>query len=521
MENKIRLIPYPYKVRLLGGFLSCAAVNPTGEDIKSAVTTDLFEKYGIAVSADGIRVNYSRTVSDNAGREGYVLDISQDGVCVNAQSDAGVLYATVTIIQLLCNYDGKLPLCVIEDRPAVSYRGFMLDSGRYFFPKSDVLKLIDLCVLHKINVFHWHLTEDQGWRIQIDKYPLLTEKGSRRSHTNFGFRPHGGYYTKEDVREIVEYCKARNISVIPEFDIPGHSRAALACYPQLGCFGRKLSVATHSGVKHDIMCAGKESTYTFVYDVIDELIEMFGDNTRFIHLGGDEAVKTRWDICPHCREMMQKQGIATTEGLQAYFMQRVAQRVIDRGFIPVMWNPSDASYPCNGKTVWQFWTSEGANAHDLARRACEDGGLINSDSAYVYLDLPYAYINLEKSYSFSPVPQGAVKEKFIGAECALWTEYVPDFNTACRRTLPRLCAAADVIWGRYGGDFEEFSSRLGYYRDFLEKNGYCFASRKTAMPGKIRAFLQKLWFERRQLHWQGLHNLVEDAAVKIKYGKKR
>lgn len=523
MENTLRLIPYPFKAEMRAGFLRCVAVKPEGQDIKKVYTSDMFEKYGIAVSEDGVPVRYLRKFSGEKEDcdEEYVIEISQNRITVTAQTDAGFLYASVTLIQLLFNYDGNLPVCRIEDRPTLKYRGFMLDSGRYFYPKEDVLKIIDLCVLHKINAFHWHLTEDQGWRIQIDKYPLLTQKGSVRSHTNFGVKPHGGYYTKEDAREIVEYCKARNVSVVPEFDIPGHSRAALACYPQLGCFGRKLSVATHSGIKHDIMCAGKEGTYRFVFDVIDELVEIFGDNTRYIHIGGDEAVKTRWNICPHCREMMKKQKISTAEGLQAYFMQRVAKYVEDKGFVPVMWNPSSSSYPCDGKTVWQFWSTEGEKAADIVSQACRNGGLINSDSGYMYLDFPYAYVSLEKSYAFSPVTEGADNEKFVGAEAALWTEYVPDFKSACLHVLPRLCAASETMWGKYNQNFSGFLSRLNYFSGFLKRNGYGVASLKTAMPGKVRAFFQKLWFERRQLHWQGLHNLIDNAAVKIKYGKKR
>lgn len=523
MAQRLRLIPYPKEAEISEGTLKCGSVALCGQECVNGLRIDEFlEKYGVKVSKDGVKTEYRITDDLTTGKEGYRLSVTPDGISISAATDAGILYAFVTLIQLVKAYGGELPLCRIYDKPETDYRGFMLDSGRYFFSVDDVKKLIDLCVLHKINAFHWHLTEDQGWRVQIDKYPLLTEKGSKRSHTNFDRKPHGGFYTKQDIKEIVGYCKAHNITVMPEFDIPGHSVAALACYPWLGCFDRKLEVATHSGVKHDILCAGKESTYRFVFDVIDELAEMFSDNSAFIHIGGDEAVKTRWQICPHCQQKMKELGLKSENALQAYFMQRVSEYVAGKGFTPVIWNETDLSLPCHDKTVWQLWSTGNGQAEteDIAKTAAKYGGLINSDSAYTYLDLPYADISLEKSYSFKPIPDGITRDKFIGAEAALWSEYVPDIVTAYRRVLPRFCALSDVFWGRYGGDFKEFSERLKYFKAFLEEQGYKGASDAEASPSAARAFFQKLWFERRQLHWQGLRNLIDNASVKSKYGKR-
>ena len=523
MNERLNLIPYPARVDFKGGTLRCDAIKACGkESINGLKISDFFAAYGIRTGDDGVKARFSAEGCDVEGKEAYVLDVSADGIVACANSDAGLFYAAVTLVQLLHNYENDLPLCTVKDSPAVGYRGFMLDCGRYFFCKEDVFKIIDLCALHKINVFHWHLTEDQGWRISIDKYPELTEKGSMRSHTNFGFRPHGGYYTKQDATEISAYCKARNIEIVPEIDVPGHSQAAIACYPWLGCFDRKLKVATHSGVKHDILCAGKESTYTFVFDVIDEIVGLFGDNMRYMHIGGDEAVKTRWKICPHCQKKMKELGLEKEDQLQAHFMQRIADHVVKKGFIPVMWNETDLSLPCHDDIVWQLWTTADGTVQteEIIGAAFRRGGLINSESTYVYIDLPYADVSLEKSYSFKPIPDGADSSKLCGAETALWTEYVPDFRTACKRALPRLCAIADKMWGGYGGDFGEFLQRLDHTEKFLKKFGYDGATRRQAMPGKVRAFFQKLWFERRQLHWQGLHNLIENAAVNIRYRKK-
>ena len=520
MAERLKLVPYPEKAEIFAGTLVCDALRICGkEEINGLKLADLFSDHSINVSPRGVALDLS---CDGSGDdEGYFLEISEEGIKATAKSDRGLFYAVVTLVQLIRNYKGKLPRCRMSDRPKTSYRGFMLDTGRYFFKKEDVLRLVDLCVLHKINVLHLHLTEDQGWRIEIDKYPLLAQKGSVRSHTNFGFKPHGGYYTKEDIKEMISYCNARNIEVIPEFDIPGHSQAAIACYPWLGCFGRQLEVATHSGVKHDILCAGKESTYRFVFDVIDELIGLFGKNTRYIHLGGDEAVKTRWKICPDCQAAMKKLGLKTEDELQAHFMKRVAEYVVSKGYIPIMWNETDLSLPCHDNMVWQLWTTaDGAvTTEEIVGAACARGGLINSDSGYAYLDLPYADISLEKSYEFASVPKGTDKGKSVGAEAALWSEYVPDFKTACKRTLPRLSALAEKMWTGEG-DFSEFKTRLEIFSEFLSDLGYKGASERQASPGKVRAFFQKIWFERRQLHWQGLHNLIDNAAVKRKYAAK-
>ncbi len=521
MYGKIRLIPYPKKAETKDGVLRCGTLRLCGD--ATAFGSELkgfFEKYGIKTAEDGVETRFVRDagIPDD---ESYCLKVTERAIEARAGGDAGAFYAAVSLVQLLHNYDGELPLCEIADAPELRYRSFMLDSGRYFFPKEDVFKIVDLCALHKINAFHWHLTEDQGWRIEIDKYPLLTQKGSRRSHTNFGVRPHGGYYTKSDVREIVAYCNARNIQVIPEFDVPGHSQAALACYPWLGCFGRKLCVATHSGVKHDVMCAGKESTFAFVFDVLDELIDLFGENTRYIHIGGDEVVKKRWEICPDCRKRMEENGIETAEGLHAYFINRVAQYVVDKGFVPVIWNPTRLSLPWHEKAVWQVWTAgEEVGTEELAKAACKAGGLVNSDSGYAYLDLPYSDISLKKSYEFVPLPAGADAGSFVGAEAALWSEYVPDFGTACKRMLPRLSALSEKMWGS-SDDFDGFCKREEYTRKFLSDNGYVGATYPQAMPGKARAFFQKIVFERRQLHWQGLRNLVDDAFVRLKHGCKK
>jgi len=519
----LKLIPYPFRVDFKDGQLNCKIIGLHGDECFAVENfkTNL-SVLGIVVSDDGVPVNYTADCAGISCREGYELNVDGKGVAIKASAKEGLLYAFCTLGQLLFNFGGVLPYCSIKDEPKVDYRGLLLDCGRYFFPKEDVFRFIDFCLLHKLNVLHWHLTEDQGWRISIDRYPLLTEKGSRRSHTNFGCVPHGGYYTKADLKEIIAYANERNVQVIPEIDMPGHIQSAIACYPYLSCFDRKLKVATHWGVKHDVLCAGKESTYEFVFGVLDEIMEVFGgENTKYIHIGGDEVFLQRWTMCEHCQAAIKREGLADESELQAYFMRRVSDYVVSKGFVPIMWNGLSTDRYLNNHEVLQYWEDK-ENGDEKVRGFAEKcGGYINNDSAYTYVDLPYGKISLKKSYGYVPLPDNFPQEKFLGAEIALWTEYVPNFKRACLRLLPRSCALSETMWNNGGGDYEEFESRLGSVLKYLELFGYESASMGAANPCKLRGACQRAWFGRRVLHWQGLHNLLDDASVKRKYIKKK
>ncbi len=521
--NRLMLIPYPKHVELNDGSLDCRRVKLVGDGCFAAKDfIDYITGLGYCAADDGVAIRYSLNPALALDKEGYTIDIKDDGIDISACSEAGIRYALCSLRQLMHNYAGILPLCRIDDEPYLKYRGMLLDSGRYYYPKQDVLKLIDLCYYHKLNVLHWHLTEDQGWRIQIDKYPLLTEKGSRRSHTNFGIRSHGGYYTKQDAREIIRYANDRGVEVIPEIDLPGHTQSALACYPYLGCFGRKLKVATHWGVKHDVLCAGKESTYEFVFDVLGEIIELFGGNTKYIHIGGDEVFRHRWSFCPHCQATIEKEGLKDEQELQAHFMSRVCDYVAGKGYIPVVWNGIDCDKRVHESAVWQYWSDEQGGSDELARKfAGESGGYINSNSEYAYIDFPYGTTSLKKSYAFDPMPSGLPEDKLVGAELTLWTEYVPNFKTACVRLLPRTCALSEAMWLKGDKDYAEFERRLMPVARYLRREGYKVSPMRVANPCGLRGALQKAWFGRRVLHWQGLHNLIDDASVERKYKRKR
>ena len=514
MSEVLALIPQAAETVFAAGGLEIKAVALCG---KGCAQADFFVRVmtgcGFAVAADAaIKVNYSVLPESGLPSEGYRLTVGTAAIDITAADEGGLLYGFVTLAQLIFNYEGVLPAVTVTDYPETAYRGLMVDVARYFFGKEDIKRFADFCALNKLNKLHLHLTDDQGWRMPVKKYPLLTEKGGFRSHTNFGFRPHGGFYTEEELKEIIAYCNSL---------MPGHMQAAIASYPYLGCFGRKLEVATHTGVKHDVLCAGKESTYRFVFDVIDEAAELFGGNTRYIHIGGDEVVTHRWKHCPDCRKRAEKERIGSVENLQSYFISRVADYVESKGFIPVMWNESEVSGRAPRSAVWQYWTDDsGEKEREILMAACASRGVINSSSKHCYMDFPYAYINIEKAYSFVPRPAEVPASKFVGAEMALWTEYVPDFRTACRRLLPRSAALAEVMWNSAKKDFGSFKSRLNYTLGFMRAIGFEGASQKCASPGKTRALFQKLWFERRQLHWQGLTNLYNDIKISLRYGKK-
>lgn len=504
-SKMIQLIPYPFRVAEQKGQLKIQlSTMPTVQDWLAErtfawlrVVRDPLLKIGVG-----------------AQDETYRLEITPGGVVLTASADAGAFYGYLTLLQLLHNYKNMLPCMTIEDRPRYAYRGLMLDCGRYYFSPDDVKKIVDMCVLHKINTLHWHLTEDQGWRIEIKRYPLLATKGSERSHTNFGFRRHSGFYSQREIREIVEYCKQRHITVIPEIDMPGHIQSALACYPYLGCFNRNLPVATHWGVKHDVLCAGKETTYRFLYDVLDEVCELF--DSPYIHLGGDECPKMRWELCPHCQEKMRELGLETEDELQSYFTNRIAQYLATKNRTAIVWNETVPTGRCDPSVAWQLW-----HVGDRAEAIAEDVNrterkLIFSLSDRTYLDFPYKQLPVKMCYESDPVRDTGVRpELIVGMEASVWTEYIPDLQTVMFKALPRLGALCEVMWSPSAGNvYENFLGRLNAYYRYLGANGLRPAPLKRAFPKRFTAWREKAWFDRRPLHWHGLHNLIDDMRVR-------
>ncbi|GAB4188893.1 MAG: hypothetical protein Kow00105_03430 [Phycisphaeraceae bacterium] len=409
------------------------------------------------------------------GDEGYVLDINPQQITLRASAPAGLFYACQSLIQWVDGYRRRLgpnqrltllPCVRIEDRPRFPWRGFMLDSVRHFQPVERVLRLIDHLAALKLNRFHWHLTDDQGWRLEILGYPKLTSVGAWRQ--NSGGR-YGGFYTQEQVREVITYARQRQITVIPEIEMPGHNVAALAAYPELGCHGKHYDVPDGWGILRGVYCAGQDKTFRFLEDVLGEVAELFPG--PYIHLGGDERKDGLWESCSRCRERKAELSLPDEAALQKWFMQRVADHVHD-GLCrrTIVWGDNIDAGGIPGQIV-QGWIP--GQAIKAARQGLDT---INSTNDWVYFDYPQTpelaaerpqwmkLLTLEKVYGFDPIPEDLEPERhkhILGSEAPLWTEYVPDEATLCRQVFPRLFAFSEAVWSSPAvRDWEGFQQRL-------------------------------------------------------------
>lgn len=438
---------------------------------------------------------------DRLGREGYRVEVQADNVVIKAPETSGVFYGIQTLRQLLpveieernpvAGVDWSIECVLIEDKPRFSWRGFMLDEGRYFHGKETMRLTLDLMALQKLNVLHWHLTEDQGWRIEIKKYPKLTEVGSNRAgSSNTIFRkkhdgiPHGGFYTQEEIREIVTYAAERNIMIVPEIEMPGHSLAALASYPELACSSGPFEVATHFGIFPDIFCAGKEIVFIFLQEVLDEILDLFP--SPYIHIGGDEAPKKRWKNCPNCKQRIREQELNDEHSLQVYFTNRIAAYLNSKGRIVMGWNEILQDGLAENAVV-QFW------ARDRQRllEAIRNGKISVVMSTYLktYLDHSYSLMPLSLAYKFEPIPENldeSEAEAILGLEFPLWSEWVPNRARLDFQVYPRLTAMAETGWtSKNKKDLKGFLNRLGNFLARLDRLGVRYASLKDAQPPKI------------------------------------
>ncbi|MCP4550144.1 MAG: family 20 glycosylhydrolase [bacterium] len=398
---------------------------------------------------------------EELGTEGYHLEVSPREILIQGAETAGVFYGIQTLRQLLPvefeppagdrwaaphhtagpanqDRDWPIPNCLITDSPRFPWRGMLLDCCRHFMPVDLIKRQLDLLALHKMNRFHWHLTEDQGWRIRIDKYPLLTEIGAWRDEEGTLY---GGFYTKGEIREVVAYAAALQITVVPEIGLPGHSLAALAAYPEYSCTGGPFNVATQWGVFKDVYCAGNDSTFTFLEDILDEVIALFPG--EYLHIGGDECPKERWSGCPRCRERIRIEGLADEDELQSWFIRRIGAFLETRNRRLIGWDEILEGGLAPGATVQSWRGTSGAIA---AARAGQDA--IVSPTSHAYFDYPVGNISLRQVFAFDPVPEELTpaEERFIlGGECNLWTERITPEGLDVM-TFPRLCAMAEKLW---------------------------------------------------------------------------
>ncbi len=427
--------------------------------------------------------------SSDIGSETYTLKITKYRVDLDAQSPAGVSRGLATLKQLIMlNSDSSgyfIPYCTIKDSPKFKHRGLLLDCSRHVFEKDVVKKYIDLLAYYKMNTLHWHLTEDQGWRIEIDKYPKLTEIGAWRIEQNGS--KYGGFYTKEDIREIVAYAEERHITIIPEIELPGHSQAAIAAYPHLSCTGEQVPVANDWGVFKEIYCAGNDSVFIFLEDVLTEVMELFP--SKYIHIGGDEAPKYRWENCPKCQKRIKQEGLKDEHELQSYFISRIEKFLNKNGRQLIGWDEILEGGLSPNATV-QSW-----RGMDGGIEATEKGHYaIMSPTSHCYLDYDLKAIDLEKVYSFDPIPEKLPEDKhhfIMGGEVNMWTEHVPNEDNLDSKIFPRLMALSEVLWNYpKERDYEEFYNRVQYHYPVLESFGVNYGQETVPMTYEVQPAMQ-------------------------------
>lgn len=508
-KKKHHIIPEPVSYTALGSSFKINAktgiqISPSSKELGKMVEliNERFSIYGIpqlktSTNQTGIPEKNTILLSvgdygDVIGREGYLLEINKKHISIKANTATGVFYGIQSLMQLLPEIPEKqvisqtgsvkLACCKITDYPRFPHRGLHLDVGRHMFPLAFIKKYIDIMSMYKINNFHWHLTEDQGWRLEIKKYPLLTETGAYRKSTATGKNTgqdnifYGGFFTQDEAREIVAYAASRQVNVIPEIEMPGHALAALASYPHLGCTGGPYEVETTWGVFEDIYCGGNDEVFTFLENVLLEVMDIFP--SKYIHIGGDEAPKNRWDVCDKCQKRIKDENLKGSHELQSYFITRMEKFLNKHGRQIIGWDEILEGGLAPGATVMSWRGTEGGIA---AAKLGHD--VIMTPSSHCYLDYYQAdpgsepfgiggYNTLKNTYGFEPIPD-VLSEKegkhILGAQGNLWTEYIKKSDLVEYMVYPRAIALAEVNWSpKASRNWDDFIRRLTLHLPILD-----------------------------------------------------
>jgi hexosaminidase len=520
--NPPAIVPAPQKLELRGGTFKLApdtricvdfTSRRTGTFLAARLRQSTGYKFPVVAKIfssapvpNGILLTV-KSAGTNLGPEGYELAVSSNSVVIRAPEQAGMFYGAQTLLQLLppeifsprlvTNADWQIPCVAIQDWPRFRWRGLMLDVSRHFYSKAEVEKILDEMALHKLNTFHWHLTDDQGWRIEIKKYPKLTQIGAWRSASRLTppkgegnyfenanpawmapsadkFGPdnrYGGFYTQADIREVVKYAAVRHITIVPEIEMPGHAVAAMAAYPQFGCGDLSYSTDVKAGVNSGVFDPGKEATFKFLDDVLTEVFQLFPG--KFIHLGGDEVSEkvkaATWAKSPACQAVMKREGLKNTDELQDWFTRRMEKFVNAHGKRLVGWSEIAGSGVTTNAAVMD-WKGGGLEAAETGH------DVVMTPTKFCYLDYyqstnhasePHAiggFLPLEKVYDFEPIPAQLPAEfqsYILGGQCNLWTEYVASLPHAEYMIFPRACALAETTWSaKSSRDWDDFQRRL-------------------------------------------------------------
>jgi len=468
------------------------------EEIKKNLNLDLeiihsennSKKNAIILIKDSIQNNHP---------EGYLMNVTKRNVQLFSSTANGSFYGVQTLLQLLkiddlndqITFGNTIPGVKINDYPRFKWRGMHLDVCRHFFYKEFVKKYIDALAMHKMNTFHWHLTDDQGWRIEIKKYPKLTEIGSVRKETmvgkswnEFDGKPHAGFFTQEDIKEIVQYASDRFITIVPEIEMPGHALAALASYPELGCTGGPYEVAKTWGVFDDVFCVGNDKTVEFLQDILTEVIALFPG--KYIHIGGDECPKAAWEKCPKCQKRIKEEGLKDEFELQSYFIRQIEKFLIANNKKLIGWDEILEGGLAPSATVMSWRGTEGGiHAAKLGH------DVVMTPNPICYFDHyqgdsksePLAiggFTDLAKVYNYEPVPSELNEQEstyVLGAQANIWTEYITTPNHLEYMALPRMCALAEIVWTlSEQKDFEDFKTRLKKHVLRLKAQKYNYRS---------------------------------------------
>lgn len=452
-----------------------------------------------------LAVDRSRSLGD----EGYTLKTGPEGVVIKAENAAGAFYGIQTLIQLFppeilsdkkrAEADWTVPGIEVRDRPRFLWRAYLLDDARWFHGIQTAKRMLDQLALHKMNVFHWHLTDDQGWRIEIKRYPRLTEVGSKRKDTQLGTwdskqrsgKPHEGFYTQEEIKEIVRYAAERHITIVPEIEMPGHATAAIAAYPEVGTSGRPVEVAITFGRKYDIFNVADEKVYTFLENILEEVMALFP--SRVIHLGGDEVYFDQWLASTQVKDMMERMKFSDPRQVQLYFTNRMSRFLESKGRRMMGWNEilgDDLDRAARGgkaapqseigqlarNAIIHFWRG----SLELAERAAREGhDIVNSLHSSTYLDYTYEDIPLARAYDFEPIPAGLAGQyhpHVLGLGCQMWSEWTPTRERIEFQTFPRLSAYAEIGWtAKERKNYQDFLERMKTQRKRWDIQGIGYA----------------------------------------------
>ncbi|MBQ9551750.1 MAG: beta-N-acetylhexosaminidase [Clostridia bacterium] len=483
--KKLNVIPTPEEVEMLGGTVNAAVLD---------------------------RLTKQTDETGTYGDEGYAIEIDDTGVTVTAKTDCGFFRAEQTLKQLKTG--AEVPCLRITDRPAFAYRGFLIDSARHMQSVDELKKLIDAAALFKFNKMHWHLSDDQGFRIESERFPLLNSVGSYRDSSDFGGEHikerYGGFYTREQIRGLVAYCAERHIEVIPELDVPGHATALIAAYPALSCRRLAIPLETKQGIFNNLLCAGNENTFDFLFELLDEISELFP--SKYIHLGGDEAPKTYWEKCPKCRARKEELGLKNYDELQGWFTNRLIARLAEKGKQVIVWNESLNGNNLDESATVQMWMDRRGKSAVWANRG---SSVIACPFSYYYCDYPYSMTPVKKTYEYDPVFEGVapiMKKHVIGVTVPLWTEYISDFDRLCYMAFPRFAAVAERGWTKPDNlDYESFCRRFAAVTPLLHRLGVKPAPQSDWDPNTLNRLTKTIRFFKDKIDPQTIKNSLNST----------